>query len=123
MLMGILFLLAVRCGYGVLAQRIAERRGLDRGFVWGFWLGVAGLIVVAFRRTDSSPVPLAAALETRWMCLDCGAQNPAGAQKCQSCLAPRHKERPKTPCPKCGASNHAGNETCFACGENMKKKA
>lgn len=121
MVFGILFLLGVRCVYGLLAQRMAESRGYEKGFAWGFWLGLIGLIIIAFRRSDEIALPVSSAPETRWMCLECGTRNPPGVIQCQSCLTPRNAPRPKSSCPYCGAKNRAENEKCFSCGMSMKK--
>lgn len=116
MIAGWLFSLAYRCLFGWLSLRIAQGRGYETGFAWGFWLGLIGLIVVA-RRPVREAKPVSSKPETRWMCLSCGARNPAGVGRCQSCQRPRAEKTPKWVCTSCQASNNAGNARCFACGK------
>lgn len=49
--------------FGCAARAIANSKGYDGGFAWGFWLWIIGLLVVGFRpdqSTASPPVPAAA---------------------------------------------------------------
>lgn len=116
MFAGLLVMTGYRCLFGMLAQRISALRGKEGGFWWGFWLGVIGLMVVAFRKPDTEAVQVSASPATRWMCLSCGAKNPAGAEKCLSCMADRNARPRKKACPACGAVNNKNNQNCFACG-------
>lgn len=35
--------------FGFITKHVAESKGYDGGFAWGFWLGIIGLIVVGFK--------------------------------------------------------------------------
>ena len=42
--------------FGFVCKAISSKRGMDGGFWWGFWLWVIGIIVVAVRPNDNTPV-------------------------------------------------------------------
>lgn len=113
---------------GAISAYLADSKGYDGGFAWGFFLGVIGLLVVGLRPTRTQPAQYAAPTEASpkpsWACV-CGAKNPAGLDYCLSCRRGRHEgeEAPKRPCPHCGASNRATNSCCFACGKPMEAAA
>jgi len=35
--------------FGFITSHVAESKGYEGGFAWGFWLGIIGLLVVGFR--------------------------------------------------------------------------
>lgn len=125
------------CIFGFITQYVAESKGYDTGFAWGFWLGVIGLLVVGFRpaiaqQYDPTERNIAPALsENRsayapkpvgWECI-CGSKNPSSVNYCMSCR--RSKEEAteeRVNCPHCGAKNRKSNAECFACGKSMKKE-
>lgn len=41
--------------FGGITKAINESKGYAGGFAWGFWLGIIGILVVAFRRPVYSP--------------------------------------------------------------------
>lgn len=123
--------------FGFAAQHIAESKGYQTGFAWGFWLSWIGLLVVVARpnlvvpvQTDNGSrlmhlaetMPEARASNVpdhRWQC-ECGAKNPAGAAVCQSCRRPRdsaERRYEKVRCPHCGAMTRKENRLCFACNQ------
>ena len=50
----LLILIFVRPILGVVALSVADSRNMTGGFWWGFFLGVLGIIIVAFRPKDDS---------------------------------------------------------------------
>lgn len=118
--------------FGFICQHVAESKGYDTGFAWGFWLGMIGLIVVAVKPDirQTSPVaytpmyPNAApAPDKKWTCT-CGAKNSMSLSYCTACRRTRGEAKPvrKVSCPHCGASNNESNVLCFACNRSMKEE-
>ena len=116
---------------GFIARYIAESKGYDGGFWWGFFLGVIGLLVVGFRPDNRTSDPSSAELPAwakepvslssssgkapGWICA-CGATNPSTIDYCLACRRSKAEGMtPKVTCPHCGAFNRAANTLCFAC--------
>lgn len=119
--------------FGCIARHVAESRGYDDGFVWGFFLGLIGLLVVGFRPEQRSEAPVAhkpmypnaqPKPREQWECT-CGARNPVTMDYCLSCRRDRRSIVPvrRMPCPHCGAQNRETNATCFACGRPLREDA
>ena len=116
--------------FGFITKHVAESKGYDTGFAWGFWLGLIGLIVVAVKpnveRTPYRPMyPDAQQTQKRtWLCI-CGQSNSETLQYCTRCRRSRQeaKAEEKKACPHCGAMNRKSNITCFACGKPMNASA
>ncbi len=123
--------------FGFAAQHIAESKGYQTGFAWGFWLSWIGLLVVVARPNMVVPVQTEngarlihlaenmpdtrtkTASEHQWQCI-CGTKNPSGATVCQSCRQPRNameRNYEKVRCPHCGAMTRKENRLCFACSQ------
>lgn len=118
--------------FGVITRYVANSKGYDGGFAWGFWLGIIGLLVVGFRpniqneaSAEYKPMyPHAIPDEKpKWEC-GCGAMNPDSLDYCLSCRRMRgeYKPAPTEPCPHCGAANKITNEVCFACNKPLKSE-
>ena len=45
----LVILLIVQVVFGIITKTINNNRGKEGGFLWGFFLGVIGIIVVAVR--------------------------------------------------------------------------
>lgn len=50
----LILVIGVACGFGAITKRINEDKGYDGGFAWGFFLGVMGIVVVACRPFEPS---------------------------------------------------------------------
>ncbi|MBP3636549.1 MAG: SHOCT domain-containing protein [Clostridia bacterium] len=125
--------------FGFIAKYIAESKGYDTGFAWGFWLGIIGLLVVGFRPTILqtttshattlkqseywSNLSAAKSTPSGWTCV-CGQDNAYGLSYCTKCRRSKDESanlrKPKVECHYCGAKNNASNEECFACGRSLK---
>lgn len=78
--------------FGWAARRVSEYRSEPDGFWWGFWLGSIGLLFVIFRKPSLQEVkstPPGSSIRQSWLCTKCGARNPVGKERCQSCTAPK----------------------------------
>ena len=123
--------------FGAITKYIAESKGYEGGFWWGFFLGVIGLLVVGFR-PDMNQQPSysttqptvrdyssssyqdetnaraeqqnAIAAEKQWVCISCSTTNPEKAKFCFECGEPRHYD---WKCSKCGEVNTAKTKYCF----------
>ena len=40
--------------FGFITKYIANSKGYDGGFAWGFWLGIIGILVVGFRPNQTA---------------------------------------------------------------------
>lgn len=119
--------------FGLAAQHIAESKGYNTGFIWGFFLGVIGLVVVGLKPTivetyqpvnrstnisvSSSTSSPSASSSGEWLC-ECGNQNAASLTYCTRCGREKINTK-KIACPHCGAKNKETNKVCFACGKSM----
>lgn len=117
--------------FGFITLYVAESKGYDGGFWWGFWLGIIGLLVVGFRPDNteqhyshtSSELPAWASSSSAnlpsWTCV-CGAKNSGSLDYCQACRRNKSESTvPKKICPHCGAGNKATNTLCFACDKPL----
>ena len=117
--------------FGFITRYIAQSKGYDGGFWWGFFLGIIGVLVVGFRpdnRTSAASsaempawarepasLPTASGRAPGWTCI-CGSRNPSSIDYCLACRRSKAEAMtPKVNCPHCGASNRASNTLCFAC--------
>jgi len=129
--------------FGLIAKHVAESKGYDGGFWWGFFLGLIGLVVVEFRpnintsestnyepRYGNSPSCSSySSLNSNnnttgtWFC-ECGATNSNSLNYCLRCRRDRSPAsyQPKITCPHCGAQNRATNINCFACNKPLKEE-
>lgn len=128
--------------FGFITKYIANSKGYDGGFAWGFWLGIIGILVVGFRpnqtattttyqsRYSSDSYQMSSTREnsgyapkpTGWMCI-CGSKNPSSIDYCMSCRRSREEATEgRIKCPHCGANNKKTNANCFACGKSMDEK-
>lgn len=44
--------------FGAITNHVAKTKGYENGFLWGYWFGIIGLLVVGFRadkKTSSAP--------------------------------------------------------------------
>lgn len=124
--------------FGLISKHIANSKGYEGGFAWGFWLGVIGLLVVGFRPTlttysSSSTqseywknVSAAKSTPDDWTCV-CGQSNAHSLSYCTKCRRSRDEsasaKKPKVECRYCGANNNRTNETCFACGRSLSEQS
>lgn len=123
MLLAIILYLLHALLFGYAARRVAEYRNQPDGFWWGFWLGALGLLIVVFRsdgQTEVRTAPPGSSIRQSWRCSKCGARNPVGKEKCQSCGASKKLPETVKVCPACGAKNKAVNNHCFACGHSFE---
>ena len=128
----------VICGF--VTKYIANSKGYEGGFAWGFWLGIIGILVVGFRpnqeqpqvayhsRYGSSDYRMSSSSENNsyrprsvankgWTCT-CGSHNPSSMDYCMSCRKTREEAtEEKIECKHCGANNKKSNIICFACGK------
>ena len=126
------------CIFGFIARYIANSKGYDTGFAWGFWLGVIGLLVVGFRPTLTTysgsstqseywkNISAAKSTPDDWTCV-CGQSNAHSLTYCTKCRRSRDEsasaKKPKVECRYCGANNNSTNETCFACGRSLSEQS
>ena len=111
--------------FGFIAKYIAESRGDDTGFAWGFWLGLIGVLVVGLRPSKVSTPAYSnaqAVPKVEWEC-GCGAMNSDSLNYCFACRRNRgeYKPRSKVKCPHCGAFNTETNDVCFACNKPLSE--
>lgn len=102
--------------FGFITKNVADSKGLEHGFAWGFWFGLVGLLVVGFKPMVTSPPQRQD--EFTKECPHCGAPNKSFAADCSSCgqsLKTVHLVR----CNYCGRMNAGSNGKCFACGNMM----
>lgn len=143
LIVAIFIWVAERFVFGLITQYVAESKGYDTGFAWGFWLGIIGLLVVGFRpnqeRASGASAPLGqdepswyasaslgkaepsgyAPRPVEWTCV-CGARNSGNLSYCLQCRRSRGEaEEERVECPHCGARNKKSNAACFACGESL----
>lgn len=110
--------------FGAITKYVAESKGYEGGFWWGFFLGVIGLLVVGFRPdnhsqganspSNSSPAASQGAGGKKWTCIKCSTANPQKSKFCRECGEPRHYE---WKCGGCGKVNAANVKFCFNCGK------
>ena len=136
----ILFLLIDGIIMGFISRYLAQSKGYEGGFAWGFWLGLIGVLVVGFRpnqvqeqivcpsRYGSDEYRMTSLNEhfdyaprkpkaKGWVCV-CGSRNPSSIDCCMSCHKTREEAtEEKVSCAHCGASNKKSNILCFACGQ------
>lgn len=124
--------------FGLITKYVAESKGYDGGFWWGFFLGIIGLLVVGFRpnintteTTNYAPryggpsSSMSSSSNTSssgtWVC-ECGASNSNSLNYCLRCRRDRSavNYQPKITCPHCGAQNRSTNTECFACHKPLK---
>lgn len=134
MIVAIFIWVVERFVFGLITQYVAESKGYDAGFAWGFWLGIVGLLVVGFRPNQQHASDVSASLEkaepsgyaprpVEWTCV-CGAQNSGNLSYCLQCRRSRGEaEEERVECPHCGARNKKSNAACFACGESLTAEA
>ena len=107
--------------FGLISRYIAQSKGYEGGFFWGFFLGIIGLLVVGFRPDISgkSGNPGTGAVpKGMWACAECGASNPESAKFCGKCGQPRRYE---WACSKCGTHNAANVKFCLNCGKEKEQ--
>lgn len=133
-MIGILVYLVMATIFGAITRYVADSKGYDGGFWWGFFLGIIGLLVVGFRpdQTAQPSAPTGSAYwdnlqggsdtpsttHAMWRCV-CGTANPVTLSYCTRCRRTRSEANngAREKCPHCGAMNRSGNDTCFACGK------
>lgn len=121
--------------FGFLSKTIAESKGYEGGFWWGFFLGVIGLLVVGFRpdirkmqnESNSPKVSVQQSLsqiaeprkpaEKKWVCINCEAENAEKARFCYKCGEPRHY---MWKCGNCGTMNGEKVRYCAQCGKQKE---
>ncbi len=121
--------------FGFVSRYIANSKGYDGGFAWGFWLGLIGVLVVGFRpninQTTTSQENKTSYLinaqlkpNRQWEC-GCGTMNPDSLNYCLSCRRTRGEYKPveKVRCPHCGSINKVTNDVCFACNKPLRAVA
>lgn len=76
--------------FGFIARHIAKKKGYKNGFLWGFFLGIIGIIVVACR-TDKRLLDAVQAQSAAagWKCVSCGTSNIAEGRFCSMCGTPK----------------------------------
>lgn len=120
--------------FGFITRHVASSKGYDGGFLWGFFLGVIGLLVVGFRPNLAVSSPASeykpmygGALQVKdrkepsWTCV-CGSVNPGRLDYCPICRKSRDQgERPQdVKCPHCGAMNNASRDFCVLCDHPLR---
>jgi len=121
--------------FGFITLHVAQSKGYDKGFAWGFFLGLIGLLVVGFRPDIRTTSPaqsnpsdgarLAALTHTNvgntWGCV-CGHRNPYAVSYCLRCRRNRKDtvSVKRITCPHCDAKNKETNTLCFACNKPLK---
>ena len=127
--------------FGLITEYVANSKGYEGGFWWGFFLGVIGLLVVGFRPnlqqeshysyentskyyfSSPSAIDEAEIVETsksvpqkdeKWVCIKCQTSNPEKSKFCCECGEVRHYE---WKCTKCGEINEPKVKFCFNCGK------
>lgn len=124
--------------FGAITRYVANTKGYDGGFWWGFFLGIVGLLVVGFRPNISQvqEVPYVSKYSAQpqtsvgapraktWVC-NCGSKNPPSSSVCLSCRKNRSQcellPEEKINCPQCNALNKISNKECFACHASLIK--
>lgn len=124
--------------FGAITRYVADSKGYDGGFWWGFFLGIIGLLVVGFRPNQTAqPASSASSAywdnlqdnasgstkHAMWRCV-CGTENPVTLSYCTRCRRTRKETDTGTreKCPHCGAMNRSDNATCFACGQPIHEE-
>ena len=119
--------LTVFCIFGLITKHVAESKGYEGGFWWGFWLGIIGLLVVGLRPNRTTNAPMyGGALQgvnssnATWTCV-CGAQNRTGLNYCPVCRRTLQEAGGgrDVRCPHCGAMNNAKRELCVICNKPL----
>ena len=121
--------------FGMVTKYIAESKGYDGGFWWGFFLGIIGILVVGFRpdiktSTYSDGPMYGGALSSGgtlsgyapkqgWKCSNCGTFNSEHLDYCPIC---RKKRVEDIRCPHCGAMNNYTRVECVLCGQPLKEE-
>ena len=124
--------------FGMITKYVAESKGYEGRFWWGFFLGIIGLLVVGFRPNNNQQSyysysnsesggsvshsqitvvdePKATKKEEkRWICIECKTENPEKSKFCSECGEPRHYD---WKCNNCGEVNEAKVKYCFNCGK------
>lgn len=129
--------------FGLITKYVAESKGYEGGFWWGFFLGLIGLLVVGFRPNkndtnysynsiQSNPVssytPISQTskndiikdnkkAEKKWICIECNTENYEKSKFCCNCGEPRHYA---WKCSNCGEMNEAKVKFCFNCGKKKE---
>lgn len=124
--------------FGAITRYVAESKGYDGGFWWGFFLGMIGLLVVGFRpnqtwQSDSlnnsaywtqlQENASGSSKHAMWRCV-CGTENPVTLNYCVRCRRNRSEvnKDDREKCPHCGAMNRKNNAVCFACSRSLKEE-
>lgn len=92
LLIWIIVSLICACFWGFITSLISESKGYDSGFWWGFWLGIIGLIVVAFKPTNYDSLKDEETDDIEfddWTCPNCRQLNDGFASECMRCELPR----------------------------------
>lgn len=121
--------------FGLITRHVAQSKGYDGGFCWGFFLGVIGLLVVGFRPNLMTTMPVSTeykpmyggALKPEekqtWTCV-CGAKNSYRLDYCPICRQTRDAAmKPDVTCPHCGAKNNASRMVCVLCDKPLDGSA
>lgn len=124
--------------FGAITRYVAESKGYDGGFWWGFFLGMIGLLVVGFRPNMNSQPDAGVSSaywdnlqgnasgsgkHAMWHCV-CGTENPVTLNYCVRCRRNRSEvnKDDRKKCRYCGAMNRKSNAVCFACGRPLEEE-
>ena len=88
--------------FGFICVGIASSRGMSGGFLWGFFLGVIGVIIVAVRPNEQNQNGVVSEIEEeieipktiyRFRCKSCGKKLTGWYQTCPQCRSSGSIER------------------------------
>lgn len=78
----IIGILIFSCIFGFVTKVINENKGYDGGYLWGFFLGIIGIIVVACKPSNNSYSNSYAPSGDLWICARCGSKNTGFSCSC-----------------------------------------
>ena len=67
---------------GVVARKISENKGYEGGFLWGFFLGILGVIIVASKPDNHAGYNQRQMQQGGWRCAKCHHVNPGYVTIC-----------------------------------------
>lgn len=89
-----IFFIICGCVFGYITKTMNEKKGYEGGFLWGFFLGVIGIIVVACKSEKKINYLEEKAILSNggWKCYKCGTVNPSDKRTCRCGVSKQEHE-------------------------------